>query len=78
MKGLFTGRNVIPYRYGCYGYTRGGGKVWHGGQDVVGEDNDVIHFPYYTFKDGSQKAISGIVRRARIVTDKSNRSGDIM
>lgn len=74
MKGLFTGRNAIPYAYGRYGYTRGGGKVWHGGQDVVGEDNDVIHFPYYTFEDGSQKAISGIVRRARIVTDKRNKT----
>ena len=74
MKGLFTGRNVIPYAYSCYGYTRGGGKVWHGGQDVVGQDNDVIHFPYYTYDDGSQKAISGIVRQARIVTNKNNRT----
>lgn len=74
MKGLFTGRNVIPYAYSCYGYTRGGGKVWHGGQDIVGEDNDVIHFPYYTYDDGTQKAISGIVRQARIVTNKNNRT----
>lgn len=74
MKGLFTGRNAIPYAYGCYGYTRGKGKVWHGGQDIVGEDNDVIHFPYYTYDDGSQKAISGIVRQARIVTNKNNRT----
>lgn len=29
--GIFEGRVLVPYAYGCYGYTRGGGKTWHGG-----------------------------------------------
>ena len=36
---IFKGRNQIPYAYGCYGYTRGGGATWHGGQDIVGLDD---------------------------------------
>lgn len=34
--GIFSGRVLVPYSYGCYGYTRGGGKTWHGGIDLVG------------------------------------------
>ena len=30
-QGIFTGRTAVRYPYGCYGYTRGGGKRWHGG-----------------------------------------------
>lgn len=58
---IFKGRNQIPYAYGCYGYTRGGGKTWHGGQDIVGLD------------DVRVRALrGGKVIRSRIVTDKSN------
>lgn len=58
---IFEGRNQIPYTYGCYGYTRGGGKTWHGGQDIVGLD------------DVRVRALrGGKVIRSRIVTDKSN------
>ena len=28
---IFSGRNLVKYPYSCYGYTRGGGKTWHGG-----------------------------------------------
>ena len=58
---IFKGRNQIPYAYGCYGYTRGGGKTWHGGQDIVGLD------------DVRVRALrGGKVIRSRIVTDHSN------
>lgn len=58
---IFEGRNQIPYTYGCYGYTRGGGKTWHGGQDIRGLD------------DPSVRALrGGKVIQSRIVTDKSN------
>lgn len=60
----------MPYSYGCYGYTRGGGKTWHGGIDLVGADDPTIRMPYYTDDDGSQKSISGTVVTARMV-DKS-------
>lgn len=70
--GIFAGRTQVPYGYGCYGYTRGGGKVWHGGSDEVGLDNTTIRMPFYTAADGSRKAISGTVVTARQVTDHSN------
>ena len=35
---LFCGRNRIRYGYARWGYTRGGGKTWHGGADVEGLD----------------------------------------
>ena len=58
---IFKGRNQIPYAYGCYGYTRGGGTTWHGGQDIVGLD------------DVRVRALrGGKVIRSRIVTDHSN------
>ena len=61
MERIFKGRNQIPYAYGCYGYTRGGGTKWHGGQDIVGLD------------DVRVRALrGGKVIRSRIVTDKSN------
>ena len=50
--GIFNGRVLVPYAYGCYGYTRGGGKTWHGGIDLVGLDDEHIaklqeSSPYY-------------------------------
>ena len=65
--GIFKGRVQIPYAYGRYGWTRGGGKTWHGGIDLVGLDDTTIHMPYYTAADGAQKAIRGTVTRARKV-----------
>ena len=29
MQGIFAGRTQLRYPYGRYGYTRGGGKIWH-------------------------------------------------
>ena len=72
--GIFNGRVLVPYAYGCYGYTRGGGKTWHGGIDLVGPDDATIRMPYYPARDGTQKAIRGKVITARIVTDHSNRT----
>ena len=65
--GIFKGRVQIPYAYGRYGWTRGGGKTWHGGIDLVGLDDPTICMPYYTAADGTQKAIRGTVTRARKV-----------
>lgn len=65
--GIFKGRVQIPYAYGRYGWTRGGGKTWHGGIDLVGLDDPTIYMPYYTAADGTQKAIKGTVTRARKV-----------
>ena len=65
--GIFKGRVQIPYAYGRYGWTRGGGKTWHGGIDLVGLDDSTIYMPYYTAADGTQKAIRGTVTRARKV-----------
>lgn len=71
--GIFKGRTAVPYAYGCFGYTRGGGKTWHGGIDLVGMDDDTVCMPYYENDDGTQRAIRGTVTRARKV-DKA--SGD--
>ena len=65
MGNLFKGRMQVPYYYSCFGYSRGSGKTWHGGQDVVGLDSDTILMPDY---DG--KSIAGTVVTARKV-DKS-------
>ena len=65
--GIFKGRVQIPYAYGRFGWTRGGGKTWHGGIDLVGLDDSTICMPYYTAADGTQKAIRGTVTRARKV-----------
>ena len=69
MPGIFTGRVQIKYRYGRYGYTRGGGKIWHGGMDIVGLDSTDIRMPYY-----KGKRIAGTVTRARRVTDHSSKT----
>lgn len=66
---LFVGRNLVKYDYSRYGYTRGGGKTWHGGLDIGGLDDAKIRMPYY-----NGKKITGTVTRARIVTDKSNKT----
>lgn len=65
--GLFKGRTRVRYGYSRYGWTRGGGKTWHGGIDLVGLDDPTICMPYYTAADGTQKAIRGTVTRARKV-----------
>ena len=69
---ICLGRVQIVYRYGCYGYTRGGGSTWHGGLDLVCLDDTTIRMPYYTAKDGTRRAIKGTVVTARIVTDHTN------
>lgn len=65
--GIFKGRSEVRYSYSRFGYTRGGGKTWHGGLDIGGLDDDKIRMPSY-----KGKSISGVVKTARIVTDKSN------
>lgn len=65
--GIFKGRVQIPFAYGRFGWTRGGGKTWHGGIDLVGLDDPTICMPYYTAADGTRKAIKGTVTRARKV-----------
>ena len=69
MQGIFAGRTQLRYPYGRYGYTRGGGKIWHGGMDLVGSDSTDIRMPYY-----KNKRITGKVVRARRVTDHSNKT----
>ena len=64
-QGIFAGRTAVRYPYGRYGYTRGGGKRWHGGLDVVGLDDATIRMPFY-----GGKTIRGTVVRARCVQNK--------
>ncbi len=59
---LFEGRNEIKYSYGEYGYTRGGGTIFHAGIDVNGLDSDIILMPSF-----EGKSISGTVVSSRIV-----------
>lgn len=66
---LFKGRNRVRYNYSRWGYTRGGGKIWHGGIDIEGIDDDNIMFPYYNCK-----SITGTVITARIVKNKNNKT----
>lgn len=67
--GIFAGRTRIAYPYACFGFTRGGGRVWHGGLDLVGLDDTTVRMPNY-----KGKRITGRVTRARIVTDRQNRT----
>ena len=67
--GIFAGRTRIAYPYAGFGFTRGGGRVWHGGLDLVGLDDATVRMPYY-----KGKQITGRVTRARIVTDRQNRT----
>ena len=61
---LFRGRNRIRYGYARWGYTRGGGKTWHGGADVEGLDDTTIRMPGYGL-GAERHAISGTVVTAR-------------
>lgn len=67
--GIFNGRVQICYAYGRFGWTRNGGKTWHGGIDLVGLDDKTIRMPFYKGKN-----ISGKVTRARIVYDHNNKT----
>lgn len=67
--GIFKGRVEVRYNYGRFGWTRGGGKTWHGGIDIVGLDDATIYMPFYM-----GKKIAGTVVNARIVLNKSNRT----
>lgn len=67
--GIFQGRVQVRYPYARFGWTRGGGTVWHGGLDLVGQDDATIRMPYY-----KGKRITGRVTRARIVTDRNNKT----
>ena len=42
---LFDGRNRIRFNYSRWGWTRCGGKTWHGGADIDGLDDSTIHMP---------------------------------
>ena len=46
--GIFAGRTEVRCPYARWGWTRGGGKVWHGGLDLAGLDDATIRMPYYT------------------------------
>lgn len=70
---IFAGRNEIRYGYGRYGYTRGGGKTWHGGADIAGLDSKTVRMPYYHDGSGAH-ALTGKVTRARIVTNHNNKT----
>lgn len=60
---IFEGRNQIPYSWGRYGYTRGNGTVWHGGQDIVGLDDTTV-----------RAVESGKVLQSTIITNHANRT----
>ena len=62
------------YKYGCFGYTRGGGKTWHGGVDVIGLDDTYVRMPYYQNDDGTLRSISATIRRARCITDHNDKT----
>lgn len=70
-QGIFRGRTQIPYNYSRYGYTRGNGKTWHGGVDLVGLDDTTILMPFY-----KGKAIRGTVTRARMVVNRQNKTSE--
>lgn len=72
--GIFLGRTEILYNYGRYGYTRGNGKTWHGGVDVVGLDDAYVRMPYYQNDDGTLRSISATIRRARCITDHNDKT----
>ena len=72
--GIFRGRVRVRYGYARWGWTRGGGKTWHGGIDLEGLDDTTICMPYFTDAGGTQKAIRGKVTRARRVTNRNNKT----
>ncbi len=67
--GIFEGRTRVRYGYARYGWTRGGGKTWHGGIDLEALDDATIRMPYY-----NGKRISGKVVTARQVTNHNNKT----
>ena len=67
--GIFNGRTRVRYGYARYGWTRGGGKTWHGGIDLEALDDATIRMPYY-----NGKRISGKVVMARQVTNHNNKT----
>lgn len=72
--GIFMGRTEILYNYGRFGYTRGNGRTWHGGVDVVGLDDAYVRMPYYQNDDGTLRSISATIRRARCITDHNDKT----
>ena len=67
--GIFLGRVRVRFSYGRFGWTRNGGKTWHGGIDLVALDDKTIRMPYY-----KGKRITGKVTRARIVYNHSDKT----
>ena len=67
---LFRGRNRIRYGYARWGYTRGGGSIFHAGADVEGLDDTTIRMPGYGLGAG-RHAISGTVVTARRVAQST-------
>lgn len=59
----------MRYGYARYGWTRGGGKTWHGGIDLEALDDATIRMPYY-----KGKRINGKVVTARQVTNHNNKT----
>lgn len=67
--GIFEGRVQVRYSYGRFGWTRNGGKTWHGGIDLVALDDKTIRMPDY-----KGKKITGKVTRARIVYNHNDKT----
>lgn len=67
---LFHGRNRIRYGYARWGYTRGGGSIFHAGADVEGLDDTTIRMPGYGL-GAERHAISGTVITARRVAQST-------
>lgn len=67
--GIFEGRVQVRYSYGRFGWTRNGGKTWHGGFDLVALDDKTVRMPYY-----KGKKITGKVTRARIVYNHNDKT----
>ena len=67
---LFHGRNRIRYGYARWGYTRGGGSIFHAGADVEGLDDTTIRMPGYGL-GAERHAISGTVVTARRVAQST-------
>lgn len=67
--GIFEGRVQVRYSYGRFGWTRNGGKTWHGGIDLVALYDKTIRMPYY-----KGKKITGKVTRARIVYNHNDKT----
>ena len=61
--GIFAGRTEVRCPYARWGWTRGGGKVWHGGLDLAGLDDATIRMPYYKGKriTGATRPGSGAI-----------------